>query len=252
MVSTQSPLGVLSIVNGYPTRNRSRPSGPACCFVFGYRLGTGFRKNRTALHWAAIYGNRRIIRSLVDADADVNAQTDYGCAVCARGESADECAGRVAAAVGRAGTRRCTGPRAMAILHPSRSCCCAAPTGPSRTSTGTAALRRTAETENRNSRARAGSRRSDTRKWMGSSRMGSSRTTRRGRGRCTPPAASQSPPPHPASRPIRPHAACAVGGCRRRSPIQRGGRQQPTQHSHCNERPRRAPLRALLHPRVEV
>ena len=104
----------------------------------------------TALHYAAINGNRRIVRSLVDADADVHAQDCNGCAVCASGESAVECAGRVAAAVGRAGGRRCTGPRPMAILRPSRSCCCAAPTGPSRTtSTGTAALRRTAETEDR-------------------------------------------------------------------------------------------------------
>ena len=37
MATTPSPLGVLSIVNGYP--NHSRPSGRACCFVFGYRLG---------------------------------------------------------------------------------------------------------------------------------------------------------------------------------------------------------------------
>ena len=37
MASTPSPLGVLSIVNGYP--NHSRPSGRACCFVFGYRFG---------------------------------------------------------------------------------------------------------------------------------------------------------------------------------------------------------------------
>ncbi len=46
----------------------------------------------TALHWAAVRGNRRIVRSLVDADADVNAQDRRGCAVCARGESAVECA----------------------------------------------------------------------------------------------------------------------------------------------------------------
>ncbi len=47
----------------------------------------------TALHHAAVHGNRRIVRSLVDANADVNAQDDrIGCAVCARGESADECA----------------------------------------------------------------------------------------------------------------------------------------------------------------
>ncbi len=41
MATTPSPLAVLSIVNGYPKRTLSRPSGPACCFVFGYRLGTG-------------------------------------------------------------------------------------------------------------------------------------------------------------------------------------------------------------------
>jgi ankyrin repeat protein len=37
----------------------------------------------TALHWAAKYGNRRIVRSLVGSGADVNAQDDYGCAVSA-------------------------------------------------------------------------------------------------------------------------------------------------------------------------
>ncbi len=56
------------------------------------------RYGYTALHFAAFYGNRRIVRSLVDADADVNAQNRDGCAVCARGESAVECAGRVRAA----------------------------------------------------------------------------------------------------------------------------------------------------------
>ncbi len=50
----------------------------------------------TALHIAANYGNRRMIRSLVDADADVHAQDRNGCAVC--GESAVECACRVPAA----------------------------------------------------------------------------------------------------------------------------------------------------------
>ena len=45
----------------------------------------------TALHWAAIYNNRRMIRSLVGFGADVDAQTNGGCAVCARGESA-QCA----------------------------------------------------------------------------------------------------------------------------------------------------------------
>ncbi len=77
---------------------------------------------------------------------------------------------------------------------------------------------------NRNSRARAGTRRSNRRK-----KMGISRSTRRVRARCTPPATSQ-PPPTP--RPIPPRAAgadgCAYGGRRRRSPIQRAGRRRST------------------------
>jgi hypothetical protein len=160
------------------------PRGEPAVLRFGYRLGTRappwgppphpgpavHSDGWTALHWAAARGNRRMIRSLVGADADVNAQNDYfGCAVCACSESAVECAGRVAAAVCRAGPRRCTMPRPEAILHPSRSCCSAAPTGPSRTTTGNAALRRTAETEDRSSRARAGARRSNGRNTVGSS-----------------------------------------------------------------------------------
>jgi hypothetical protein len=89
------------------------PRGEPAVLRFGYRLGTGVppwgppphpgpavhSNGWTALHWAAYCGNRRIVRSLVDANADVNAKTrdGCGCAVCARGESA-ECAGRVPAA----------------------------------------------------------------------------------------------------------------------------------------------------------
>jgi hypothetical protein len=226
----------------------------ACCFVFGYRLGTGVPPwgppphpgpavhsiGWTALHWAALFGNRRIVRLLVDADADVNAQDHIGCAVCACGESAIECAGRAPAAVGRAGPRRCTGPRAIAIPHASWSCCCAAPTGPSRTTAGTAALRHTAETETATAARAQGH----------AEAMGGTEWEPRGvRGGREP--GELRPPPHSpatprASRPIPPHAACAVGCFHRRSPIQRGGRQQPTQHTHCNDRhgcaPRRAPF----------
>ena len=60
----------------------------------------------TPLHWAAHYDNRRLVRSLVAFNADVNAKTRHGCAVSARGESAVECADRVAAAVCRADSRR--------------------------------------------------------------------------------------------------------------------------------------------------
>jgi hypothetical protein len=37
----------------------------------------------TALHWAARFGNRRIVRLLIASDADVNAQSLGGCAVSA-------------------------------------------------------------------------------------------------------------------------------------------------------------------------
>jgi ankyrin repeat protein len=73
---------------------------------FGYRLGTGVPPwgppphpgpalhsfGSTALHYAAKYGNRRIVRLLIGFNAAVNARNINGCAVCARGESAVECA----------------------------------------------------------------------------------------------------------------------------------------------------------------
>ena len=67
---------------GVPPWGPPPHAGPAVHSVYG----------STALHYAALYGNRRIVRMLVDANADVNAQDDYGCAVCACGESV-ECAG---------------------------------------------------------------------------------------------------------------------------------------------------------------
>jgi hypothetical protein len=238
MASAPSPLGlVLSTVNGYP--NRSRPSGRACCSVF--RVPVGYwgtpwgppphpapavhSDGMTALHWAAYHGNRRMIRSLVDAKAAVNAQNCNGCAVCACGESADECAGRVAAAVCRAGTRRCTMPRPEAIPHPSRSCCCAAPTGPSRPTTGTAALRRTAETEPATAaRVQAHA------EAMGG-RLSEARAVRSGRE----PGALRPPPHRPRHPPcLAPHPSRSSlfrRMCRRCSPIQRAGRQPPTLHS---------------------
>jgi hypothetical protein len=53
--------------------------------------------------------------------------------------------GRPNHAVCRAGARRCTGPRRMAISKRSRNCSCAAPPWLSGTVGGTAALRRTVE-----------------------------------------------------------------------------------------------------------
>ena len=112
MASTPSPPGVLFAVNVYPKRKRSRPSGPACCFVFGYRA-VGLHSNGwTALHWAAHYDNRRIVRLLIAAKADVDAKTNDGCAVPHRhrrmGPSPAAC---------RAGPRRCTMPCRSTPLH---------------------------------------------------------------------------------------------------------------------------------------
>jgi hypothetical protein len=79
MATTPSPLGVLSIVNGYSKRTLSRPSGRACCFVFRVPVGywgtpvgpTPAPRPRRAQRWldrAALCGvlrqspNRRIAR----------------------------------------------------------------------------------------------------------------------------------------------------------------------------------------------
>ena len=102
-------------------RKRGRPSGRACCFVFGYRLNTGVppwgppphpgpavhrRNGWTALHYAAQYSNRRIVGLLVGFNVDVNAQDRYnGCAVSAaanrRSASAESAVQADAAALGR-------------------------------------------------------------------------------------------------------------------------------------------------------
>jgi hypothetical protein len=188
-----------------------------------------------------------MIRSLVDADADVNAQNRRGCAVCARGESADECA---------APSRRRRRPCRETPLH------WAAING--RSSSVAELLLRGADgaVQNNYGYRCAAPHSRNRRPQQPRARR---RTPKRSAARCLTLAAYEAgesevhsarrltaPAIAPVSRPIPPRAACAVGVCRRRSPIQRGGRQQPTQHSHCNERPRRAPRRALLHPRVEV
>jgi hypothetical protein len=196
-------------VPGYPRGGPPPHPGPAV-HRYGY----------TALHWAAVHGNRRIVRLLVDANADVNAQSDHGgCAVSACGESAVSAAAESpppSAVQGHAAAR-------CRVLWQNRRHRRAAAARRRRGRPGRqrVPLRCAAQpNRNRNSRARAGARRSNTRK-----SVGSSRGTRRGRARFTPPAASQ-PPPTP--RPIPGRAAgadgCAVGARRRRSPIQRAGR----------------------------
>jgi hypothetical protein len=112
-------------------------------------------------------------------------------------------------------------PRAMAIPNPAQSCCCAAPMGPSRTNTGTAALRRTAEPTPQQPRER----RRTPKQWAeyfgklaeyeaGESEVHSARRL------------IAPPPPRP------PNAAgsdgCAVSARRRRSPIQRAERRRST------------------------
>ena len=108
MATTPSPREYSLSLTVTQNEHLVDPRGEPAVLRFGYRLGTGVppwgppphpgpalhSDGNTALHSAAIIGNRRMIRSLVDADADVNAQDDYRCAICACGESADECAGR--------------------------------------------------------------------------------------------------------------------------------------------------------------
>ena len=110
---------------------------------------------RTTLHEAAYYGNRRIVRLLIDAEADVDVRDDDGRAFPLLRHRR---MGRPNHAVCRAGARRCTGPRRMAISKRSRSCSCAAPPW-SGTVGGNAALSRTAD--RRRTPMRAGARRSN-------------------------------------------------------------------------------------------
>jgi hypothetical protein len=139
-------------VNGYQKR-RSRPSGPACCFVSGTG-GSGDpvgptpsprpRRAQQRQHRAALCGaprqsaNRPItdrIRRRRERPEPLRVRRfRFGI-----GGAAAECP-----PVCRAGTRRCTGPRTLARPMRSQSCSCAAPTGPSRIASGNAALRRTA------------------------------------------------------------------------------------------------------------
>jgi hypothetical protein len=106
MVTTPSPREYSLPLTVTQNEHLVDPRGEPAVLCFGYRLGTGVppwgppahpgpavhSDGNTALHYAAHRGNCRMIRSLVDADADVNARGYNGCAVCARGESAVECA----------------------------------------------------------------------------------------------------------------------------------------------------------------
>ncbi len=90
MGSTPSPLGVLFPLT-FTNTKRGRPSGRDCCFCFRVPVWSGgtlwcppprpgpavHRDGCTALHEAAIDGNRRIIRLLIAAKAAVDARDDF-------------------------------------------------------------------------------------------------------------------------------------------------------------------------------
>jgi hypothetical protein len=236
MVSTQSTRGELSIVNGYPNRQQSRTSGRACCFVFGYRLGTGLPPwgppphpgpavhsgyGNTALHVAAAYGNRRMIRSLVDANADVNAQDRTRCAVCACGESAVPLS-----APAESPPPSAVQPDAAALFRVQwpffiRRGAAAARRRRGRPDQQRVPLRCAAQPKPKTATAARAQAHAEA---MGG-RMWDARGVRGGRE-----AGALRPPPH--SPPHPPNAASAdgyaVGSHRRHSPIQRAGRRRST------------------------
>ena len=236
MATTPSPLGVLSIVNGYP--NHSRPSGRACCFVFGYRFGywgtpvgpTPAPRPRRAQDWldrAALGGgsrqspNRPIARRIR----------------------------RRRERPGRRRVRRLRLRRIGGVRRPSRRrrrpcrdtpLHVAAIHGHS-SSVAELLLRGADGAVQSNGGYRCAAPHSRNRNPQAAARAqahaeATSGTVWEARGvRSGGEGGALRPPPHspatpPASRPIPPRAACAVGACRRRSPIQRGGRQPPTQH----------------------
>jgi hypothetical protein len=139
---------------------------------------------------------------------------------------------RVSPAVCRAGTRRCTGPRPMANPKRSKNCCCAAPTWLSRTLSGNAALRRTAEP---NAQPRAC--RNTPKQWAeqrGKLAQYEAAETQVHVAACTPPQpATPCLVPHPSPERHSPTDVPPALAVRRRSPIQRGGRRPPT----CGVRP---------------
>jgi hypothetical protein len=200
----------------------------------------------TALHYAAQFGNRRIVRSLVASKAYANSQ-DYisGCAVPACGESAVSAAAESpppsavqadAAALGcvERRNRRHRGAAAARRRrgHPEQQ-------SPSQVTLRCAALHSRPKPH---SRARADMRRRSNSR----NSVGSSPSTRRRRGWCNPPRrlTLRHPLPRAPSLP-----ALLVPTDVPSALADPAGREAT---AHCNRRPRRAPRRALLHPRIEV
>ena len=162
--STASPLRVLFpltfIINGTCL-------GATCCCVFGYRLGLGYPvvsipspRPRRAQLWRDRAAHGGVLRQSPNRrkiDRIESRRRRPELPQVRLSASASAVGAAEPAAVCRAGRRRCTMPRAMAHPTPSPNCCCcAAPPGPFRTTTGNAALRRTANRPH--SRARAGTR----------------------------------------------------------------------------------------------
>ena len=133
---------------------RGRPMGPACCFVFGYRLGTGCpmgptpsprprRAQAVVPHRVALCGGLRQSPHRPRADRRQRPCQRRGRQRVNLSVSA-KAGGRPSPIVRLAGARRCTWPCTIANSKWSPNCSCTAPTWPSRTATGTTALRRTA------------------------------------------------------------------------------------------------------------
>ncbi len=76
--NTVDPRGERAVLFSVPVGCWGTPVGPTPSPRPAVHSG-----GMTALHYAALYGNRRMIRSLVDANAAVNAKTCLGCAVSA-------------------------------------------------------------------------------------------------------------------------------------------------------------------------
>jgi hypothetical protein len=232
------------------------PRGEPDVLCFGYRLGTGVppwgspphpgpavhRYGHTALYYAASTilnrGNRRIVRLLVDANADVHAQDGAGCAV--------------SAATNRRSVPAQSPPPSAVQAHAAAPCRGQSPFRCHRR--GAAAARRR--------RGRPGQLRVTLRfaaqpkpkPQQPRARRQTPKQLLKQLGKLAQYEAGESqvhsrPPPH------SPPPRCWCRRIRRRyspSAFANPAGREATQHSHCNTRPCRAPRRALLHPRVEV
>ena len=167
--------GVGTQCEGYPLIGaHPRRDAPPCC-RFGW----------TALMEAAIYDHHEIVERLVVARADLNAKHSSGCALPLgpfrrrSSAAADGDADRALRLRRPAGPQRCTMRRATAAPKPPWRCSSAAPTRPSRTTSGKRPERRPTGPRAESARIGAGERLANQHNVAASS----PRTTRRWR-RC--------------------------------------------------------------------